>query len=88
MTTQGVGVDAPHDDLRLHLANRHRDEILQFQDALSTSQLIGVAMGIVMAQEGVDRSDALELLELAALRNRRTLRQVAVDVEAAGRLRF
>jgi AmiR/NasT family two-component response regulator len=88
VTTQDVDFDATLEDLLFHQARRHRDEILQFQDALARSRQVNMAIGIVMGQEGLDPDDALELLTMAGDRAGRPLGDVAAEVAETGRLVF
>lgn len=67
-------------------ARMHREEVEQLREALASSRHIGIAIGVVMSQEGLDRHEAFDLLVRASRNGNRKLRDVAADVERSGRL--
>jgi hypothetical protein len=54
--------------------------------ALKTSRQIGIAMGIIMANEKVTEEEAFDLLRIASQRTHRKLAEIATDVAYTGLL--
>ena len=55
----------------------------QFEEALSTRDLIGKAQGILMARRGCDEDEAFDLLRQASRRRNRKLREIAAELVAS-----
>lgn len=66
--------------------DRARHEVEQLRSALQSNRTIGVAIGVLMATRHVDRDTAFAMLRTASQRRNRKLRDVAADVEFAGRI--
>lgn len=72
------------------IAQLHADGLLSEQhaahlaEALRTSRRMGAAIGIVMANRGVDEADAFKILSRASQHANRRLRLIAEDVVETG----
>jgi hypothetical protein len=60
------------------------DENDQLRDGLATNRVIGVAIGIVMAQYNLSRASALEFLRLRSQRSNQKLRAIAEMIADLG----
>jgi hypothetical protein len=60
------------------------DENDQLRDGLATNRVIGVAIGIVMAQYNLSRASALEFLRLRSQRSNQKLRSIAEVIADLG----
>jgi AmiR/NasT family two-component response regulator len=56
----------------------------QLRDGLATNRVIGVAIGIVMAQYNLSRASALEFLRLRSQRSNQKLRAIAEMIADSG----
>lgn len=63
---------------------RHKGEAENLGIALSTNRDIGVAVGIVMANQGLDREEAFALLSRASQSSNRKLSEIALEVARVG----
>jgi putative methionine-R-sulfoxide reductase with GAF domain len=63
-----------------HAAQRQHGE--QMEAALDSSRVIGMALGILMEQSGVDRHRAFDILSMASQRNNVKLRELAETLVA------
>ena len=63
-----------------------REQAAQLQRALLTSRDIGTAMGVLMAQHKVTRTEAFDLLRVASQTSNRKLADIAADVADTGTL--
>lgn len=63
-----------------------REELARAQRALDSSRDIGVALGVLMTNRGVDREAAFALLRRASQHSQVKLRDVAVDYLRTGSL--
>jgi AmiR/NasT family two-component response regulator len=86
MPDENIDLDDALEVLLALEARMHHEEVEQLREALASSRQIGVAIGVVMCQEGLDRDDAFSLLVRASRNSNRKLRDVAASVEASGRL--
>ena len=66
-------------------AARHQGEAANLQIALNTNRDIGVAVGIVMANEGLDRDEAFALLSRVSQTSNRKLHAIALEVVRTAR---
>ncbi|OMH35130.1 hypothetical protein BGP79_02095 [Tersicoccus sp. Bi-70] len=64
----------------------HEQDVSHDEEALSSSRRIGSAVGILMAQHGVDADHAFEMLRSASQHLNRNLRDIAADVNYTGDL--
>lgn len=63
-----------------------RAKVTNLEVALSTSRLIGQAVGIVMAQRKISEDEAFGLLREASQRLRRKVRDIAAEVVLTGEI--
>lgn len=71
----------------LVLLNRmHEDRIMELERALESNREIGLAMGILMAQERCTREQAFEQLSTASQHLNRRLQDIADEVNHTGQL--
>lgn len=71
----------------LLLLNRlHEDQIMNLEQALRSNREIGVAMGILMAQQRLTSEEAFGQLAHASQRLNRRLRDIAAEVSHTGEL--
>jgi hypothetical protein len=63
-----------------------REKAANLKIALRTSREIGVAMGIIMTRQKVDREQAFDLLRIASQHGHRKLAAVATEVAETGQL--
>jgi len=71
----------------LALSALHRgDTAAQLTRALESNREIGVAMGVLMAQHKITRSQAFDLLRITSQHTHRKLADIAVDVADTGTL--
>jgi hypothetical protein len=66
------------------IAASNRERADQLQRALETSRDIGVAIGILMHQHKLSRSQAFDLLRIASQNSNRKVHEIAVDVADTG----
>ncbi|GGC89075.1 transcriptional regulator [Tersicoccus solisilvae] len=64
----------------------HEKDVSHYQEALISSRRIGSAVGILMAQHGVDADDAFGMLRTASQHLNRKLKDLAADVNYTGDL--
>jgi ANTAR domain/GAF domain len=67
-------------------AERHRERAMNLERALESSRVIGIAVGVLMSQHKVSRSQAFDLLRTASQNSNRKVRDVASHVALAGSL--
>lgn len=67
-------------------AERHRERAVNLERALESSRVIGIAVGVLMSQHKVSRSEAFDLLRIASQNSNRKVRDVASQVALAGTL--
>ena len=60
------------------------DQNRQLREALESNRVIGVAVGIIMSQQGLDRDQALQTLRTHSQRHNRKVRELAEQVALAG----
>ncbi len=71
----------------LLLMNRlHEDKVMRLERALESNREIGVAMGILMAQERWSQTEAFERLVTSSQHLNRRLRDIAAEVTSTRRL--
>ena len=66
------------------IADRQTGEVHHLQIALTTNREIGVAVGILMAKQGLDRDEAFDLLSRASQASNRKLHEIALEVTRVG----
>jgi len=81
------GVFATHAALALAAAGR-QERITNLEQALKSNRDIGVAIGIVMAQQSLTRQESFDLLRMASQHTHRKLHDIAVGVVETGVLDF
>jgi hypothetical protein len=85
-TAQTVGtLLATHGALAISAAAA-RERAAQLQQALASNRDIGVAMGVLMSQHKITRSQAFDLLRVASQNTNRKLADIAVEVGDTGAL--
>ena len=67
-------------------AARDQDEAANLRRALDSNRRIGIAIGILMAQEKITESDAFHRMRIVSQHSHRKLREVAEDVVHTGTL--
>lgn len=76
---------ATHGALAISVAAA-RERAAQLQHALTTNREIGVAMGVLMNQYKITRTQAFDLLRVASQNTNRKLADIAVDIGDSGTL--
>ena len=63
------------------------DQNRQLREALESNRVIGVAVGIIMSQQGLDRDRAFQTLRTQSQRHNRKVRELAELVALTGDVR-